>query len=216
MLNITSCSLSLLLCLISSFAFGFVPPPPVTFSKSYPLYFSKSDYVHAVEALARQLRETHEGLKKLEILLGRLEEMETHNPHLADIPTSVVNTNLALKQAVSNTKAAMELHGVASTEAHNAMNQVDKVLAGESVVFPGDGGGGVGKSKDRYSPASIEHHHSYNSILDKELLRESMQAIEQILALEKWTLVEGQRLENEGRPTPTIQDSTPGMQWLSP
>lgn len=184
---------------------AFLQQPRTTrLSRPFQLAFSGSDYAHAVDALAHELTKAHEGLKKIEILAARLKEMEAHDPHIADMKEGDT-----LKHAVAEAKAAIELYGTSSPEARVAFRQVDKVAEGALEEIHED-------NKARYTETAIKHHHSYNNIIDSELLQESMEAVEQILALEHFAKIEQKRLDKDGRQRPGLQDRTPGVPWLSP
>jgi len=175
------------------------------------LRFSSSDYAHTVDALERELQHAHETLKQVEILAARLQEMEAHDPHIADI-----KRNEPLKQAVAETKAAIEANGSTSMEAKVAFRHVDR-LANErhpyrTTDFVGS------QPSTRYKAKAIESHHPYNSIVDKELLQESMEAIEKLMTLQHFLQVEQKRLEAEGlrNKKPSDDYNTPGVPWLTP
>ena len=198
---------SLFFCITTFFASeAFVFQPHRASSRSLALKFSPSDYAHTVQALSKALHESHEHLKQIEILSARLEEMEQHDPHIGDMSSQ----KQALKQAVAEAKAAIERHGTTSIEAKNAFQAVDRLSSAKT-------GTNLDKesSESRYSEAAIRSHHAYNTIVDKELLEESMQAIEKLMAFEHFVQVEEKRLASEGMldHSHRLEDSTPGMPW---
>ena len=181
--------------------------PQVTLRRATSLAFSETDYAKAVDALAHELSKAHEGLKKVEILTARLSEMESHNPHIGD-----VSKDNSLKQSVAEAKAAVDLHGSSSDQAHRAFKKVDMVVAGKvpQEAMEAD------RSTSRYIESSVLHHHSFDTIIDQDLLQESMESIEQLVALEHFVKIEQKRLDKRGRKGHGIQDNTPGVPWLSP
>lgn len=185
---------------------GFVFQPHQASRRSLALQFSPSDYAHTVQALSKALHESHEHLKQIEILSARLEEMEQHDPHIGDLGTQ----KQALKQAVAEAKAAIEAHGTASLETKNAFKAVDRLAAAKSEASLEQE-----SSDSRYSEAAIRSHHAYNTIVDKELIQDSMQAIEKLMAFEHFVQVEEKRLAAEGMLSHAhrLEDSTPGMPW---
>ena len=72
---------------------------------SSALAFSPTDYSHTITALRKQLHETHEHLKQMEILAARLVDMERHNPHMGELLHS---NNHDLQQAIAAAKLAFE------------------------------------------------------------------------------------------------------------
>ena len=182
---------------------AFVPGRRV--SQTTALSLSPTDYSHTIQALSRALRGTHEHLKQIEILAARLEEMERRNPHIGEISDTSSNDH-ALKQAVAETKAAIESHGAASVEAKQAFRAVDKLGRQEEDK--------AGSASDRYSESAVQSHHSYNKIVDMGLLKQTMEAIEKIMSFEHFVQVEEQRLVGQDQSSSyRAEDSTPGMPW---
>jgi hypothetical protein len=193
------------LLLLATFALsieGFVQPRRRP--RPLRLAFSRSDYAHTVDALARELSLAHERLKKIEILSSRLKEMETRDSKIASI-----KKHDSLLRAVAEAKAAIELHGTTSCQAKMAFKEVDALAIGRQPAEES-------KPSYRYSESSIRSHHAYNAIVDSVLLQESMEAIAKILVLEHFVKVEQKCIDAEGRKTPDVLDNMPGVPWLSP
>lgn len=161
-------------------------------------------YKHTVEALEKALKEQRESLKKIEMLAARLRDMEARHPHLS---SAASHSNPRLLGAIHDVKIAMDHHGVASADTKRAWTKVETILAENqghmksefssstmsSAAFSKDGG----TQGDRYAESALAHHHDYQAVLDPELLQDSMESIEKLLAFEHFVAVEKRLLDQQ-------------------
>lgn len=162
-------------------------------------------YKHTVEALEKALKALRESLKEIEILAGRLRDMEGRHPHLS---SAASHSNPRLLEAIHDVKIAMDHHGVASAETKRAWTKVETILAetqgSMASEFSSSTMSAAALSQNqhdddtnagRYSESSLSHHHDYQAILDPELLQSSMESIEKLFAFEHFVAVEKRLLD---------------------
>lgn len=161
-------------------------------------------YKHTVEALEKALKEQRESLKKIEMLAARLRDMEARHPHLS---SAASHSNPRLLEAIHDVKIAMDHHGVSSPDTKRAWTKVETLLGENqghvksefssstmsSAAFSKDGGA----QSDRYAESALAHHHDYQAVLDPELLQDSMESIEKLLAFEHFVAVEKRLLDKQ-------------------
>jgi uncharacterized protein with von Willebrand factor type A (vWA) domain len=150
---------------------------------------SSSDYRNTVGELGAALEKVYQNLQDVEAIATRLQQLENEDPHVGDVTEGQI-----LKQAAAEMKSAYEVHGAKSPEFAKAVKQARSVEE--------NGKGPVELTKDRYSASSITHHHDYNNILDRELLVESIDAVERILALREFVRLENGRLATQQSSVP--------------
>lgn len=143
---------------------------------------AKMDYANQVNYLATLLKQSKETLSQIKQLTGSLQQLELDNPNLAKLGEG----NESLKKALSEAKAAMEVHGAGSEEATSAWNVVGECIEQEECDVD---------SNYRYSAASLEAHHYYNAVMDTSLLKEAVDALETIEGLGNYVQVEKSRLD---------------------
>lgn len=166
-------------------------------------------YKHTVEALESALKEQRESLKKIEILAARLRDMEARHPHLS---SAASHTNPRLLEAVHDVKVAMDHRGVTSADTKRAWTKVETILGEEqtgsnmasefssSTMSSAAFGSKTDQERvhaDRYAESALSHHHDYQSILDPDLLQNSMESIEKLLAFEHFVAVEKRLLDKK-------------------
>ena len=144
-------------------------------------------YKRTVDSIADVLEAAKENLVNLEVLAKKLEDLELRDPHVAEFE-STYKSNDALKASVAEAKAAIDAFGPASPQAEMAWADVDAVVANDSEIAA------ISHPSYRYSAAALRSHHSYNAIVDAEMLKDSIQAVETILALDHFVQIEKARL----------------------
>ena len=195
--------------------------PATTARTTTRLYYSQTDYTHTLQALRSSLQSAHESLKQLELLTARLLDMEEHAPHMG----ALHNSQPALQQAVRAAKTAMDCHGAASPQAKQAFQAIDELMKQQQQQEQQDTTTGTAATTskelvkphdERYTETALQHHHAYDKIIDSDLLQQTMQAVERIMAFEHLIQIEHQRVTLQQQKQDQQQhpeDSTPGMPW---
>jgi len=131
-------------------------------------------YSHTIRALASILQDTKQNLTELEALAKKLKSLETMDPAVAE------NSNDVLKQTVAEAKAAVDRFGNDSPQAEQAWKDVDA--------------GDISHPSFRYTESAVNHHHSYDAVVDTALLEDAIQSVEKLLALDHFVEIERERL----------------------
>ena len=134
-------------------------------------------YKNTVHKMGAVLKETKANLKELEALAKKLKSLEVMDPEVAQ------NSDAVLKALVAEAKAAVDTYGPDSPEAEAAWKDVDT----EKISHP----------SYRYSESTVNHHHSYNIVVDTALLEDCIRSVETLLALDHFVDIEQKRLDGK-------------------
>jgi len=99
----------------------------------------------------------------------------------------------SLKAALSDTKAAVEVHGASSTEATTAWDKLDSCIGSNTdgvLEFSDECNIDSEPSSYRYSAAALQTHHLYNAAIDTDLLDEALEALGMLKGLTKFVNIE--------------------------
>jgi len=168
-------------------------------SNDGPAYDTKTanapqDYYDHIRSLSYLLKEINPKLAQMKQLVTQIKFMELKDPSLARLPDGSTG---ALKTALADAKAAVDVYGPSSAEAKKAWDKLDSCFAMNE-----DGVLEVTEECDiepnatyRYSARALKAHHLYNAVIDTTLLEESLQALDMIDGLDKFVSVEKRRLD---------------------
>ena len=155
---------------------------------------ASSDYYDHIRSLSYLLKDTSSKMAQMKTLIGQIKELELEDPTLARIP----DESAALKSALADAKAAVEVHGSASPEAKKAWDKLDLCFGENSdgvLEFTEECNIDANGSTYRYSAAALKAHHLYDAAIDSSLLEESTDALGMIEGLAKFVDVEKRRLD---------------------
>lgn len=152
------------------------------------------DYYDHIRSLSYLLKDTNSKLTQMKQLVGKIKDMELKDPSLARLPGESTG---ALKTALAEAKAAVEVYGPSSAEAKEAWDKLDSCfgtnedgvleLTEECDIEP--------NATFRYSAQALKAHHLYDAAIDTVLLEESVEALDMIEGLEKFVNLEKRRLD---------------------
>eukprot|EP00986_Skeletonema_menzelii_P013448 scaffold7852_cov151-Skeletonema_menzelii.AAC.13 len=91
------------------------------------------DYYGKIRSLHYLMEDTNWSMQQMERLIKEIKLLDLKDPSLARLPDGEGGT--ALKAALSDAKAAVEVHGASSVEAKKAWDKLDSCLAHSNLVM---------------------------------------------------------------------------------
>lgn len=192
----------------------------VSASNSIAMIDTEQDYYDHISYLSYLLEATNWELVQIKQLIKRIKQLEIEDPNLVRLPDDddtngdATGFNSALKKALTDAKAAVEVYGATSVEAKRAWNRLDSCFGmNENGILDfkeectliddgddgGNGGNGTANSTKtyRYSSAALKAHHVYDAAIDLTLLNEALEALGMLKGFTKFVNVEKGRLDRE-------------------
>ena len=155
------------------------------------------DYYGKIRSLHYLMEDTNWSMQQMKRLIKEIKSLELKDPSLARLPDGEGGD--ALKAALSDAKAAVEVHGASSVEATKAWDKLDSCFGSnaDGVLELSDECDIDSKppSSYRYSAAALKAHHMYNAAIDTELLDEALEALGMLKSLTKFVNIEKRRLD---------------------
>jgi len=149
------------------------------------------DYRNQIRAFAALLTETKDKLAEMRHLAQQLKELELTDPTLTSLGTDPAAEGI--RRALAAAKAAQDVHGPHSPEADAAWDALEGCVNDDECPLPDSTGAG----SYRYSAAALRAHHTYDAVVDANLLDEAMQAFESIQSLAKFIKLEKKRIDKK-------------------
>ena len=154
------------------------------------------DYNGKIRSLHYLLEDTNWSMQQMKRLIKEIKELDLKDPSLARLPEG--GHGDALKSALSDAKAAVEVHGASSAEATKAWDKLDSCFGSNAdgvLEYSDECDIDSEPSSYRYSAAALKAHHLYNAVVDTELLDEALQALGMLKGLTKFVNIEKRRLD---------------------
>lgn len=154
------------------------------------------DYYGKICSLHYLMEDTDWSMQQMKRLLKEIKALDLKDPSLARLSDGEGGD--ALKAALSDAKAAVEVHGATSTKATKAWNRLDSCFGSSAdgvLEFSDECNIDSEPSSYRYSAAALKAHHLYNAAIDIELLDEALEALGMLKGLTKFVNIEKRRLD---------------------
>lgn len=154
------------------------------------------DYYGKICSLHYLMEDTNWSMQQMKRLLKEIKLLDLKDPSLARLPDGEGGD--ALKAALSDAKAAVEVHGASSTDATKAWERLDSCFGSSAdgvLEFSDECDIDSEPSSYRYSAAALKAHHLYNAAIDTELLDEALEALGMLKGLTKFVNIEKRRLD---------------------
>lgn len=154
------------------------------------------DYYGKICSLHYLMEDTNWSMQQMKRLLREIKLLDLKDPSLARLPDGEGGD--ALKDALSDAKAAVEVHGASSAEATKAWDRLDSCFGSNTdgvLELSDECDIDSEPSSYRYSAAALKAHHLYNAAIDTELLDEALEALGMLKGLTKFVNIEKRRLD---------------------
>ncbi|KAL7490854.1 hypothetical protein ACHAWT_000922 [Skeletonema menzelii] len=154
------------------------------------------DYYGKIRSLHYLMEDTNWSMQQMKRLIKEIKLLDLKDPSLARLPDG--EGGAALKAALSDAKAAVEVHGASSVEAKKAWDKLDSCFGSNAegaLEFSDECDIDSKPSSYRYSAAALKAHHLYNAAIDTELLDEALDALGMLKGLTKFVNIEKRRLD---------------------
>ena len=154
------------------------------------------DYYGKIRSLHYLMEDTNWSMHQMKRLIKEIKMLDLEDPSLARLPDGAGGD--ALKAALSDAKAAVEVHGASSAEATKAWDKLDSCFGSNAdgvLEFSDECDIDSEPSSYRYSAAALKAHHLYNAAIDTDLLDEALEALGMLKGLTKFVNIEKRRLD---------------------
>jgi hypothetical protein len=154
------------------------------------------DYYGKIRSLHYLMEDTNWSMQQMKRLIKEIKMLDLEDPSLARLPDGAGGD--ALKAALSDAKAAVEVHGASSAEATKAWDKLDSCFGSNAdgvLEFSDECDIDSEPSSYRYSAAALKAHHLYNAAIDTDLLDEALEALGMLKGLTKFVNIEKRRLD---------------------
>lgn len=154
------------------------------------------DYYGKIRSLHYLMEDTNWSMQQMKRLIKEIKALDLKDPSLARISEGAHGD--ALKAALSDAKAAVEVYGASSAEAKQAWDKLDSCFGSNAdgvLEFTEECNVDSEPSLYRYSAAALKAHHLYDAAIDIELLDEALDSLNRLKALTKYVNIEKRRLD---------------------